>query len=120
MKTIRRGVFETNSSSTHSITICSKDEYDGWERGEFLISDSDNLLTKEEAIEELKNNKWFNKNHKDFDWNDTMAVNEILEENDYYTQNEYFNHGDLESFVDTYTTKNGEEVVAFGKFGYDG
>lgn len=28
MKQVRRGVFETNSSSTHSITICTEDEYE--------------------------------------------------------------------------------------------
>ena len=31
---IRRGVFETNSSSTHSLTMCSRDTYSKWERGE--------------------------------------------------------------------------------------
>ena len=25
---VRQGVFETNSSSTHTLTICSKDDYD--------------------------------------------------------------------------------------------
>ena len=29
---IRRGVFETNSSSTHSITMCSNKEYEKWEK----------------------------------------------------------------------------------------
>lgn len=27
---IRRGIFETNSSSVHSITMCSDDEYNKW------------------------------------------------------------------------------------------
>lgn len=27
---VRQGVFETNSSSTHTLTICSKDDYDSW------------------------------------------------------------------------------------------
>lgn len=27
-KQIRRGVFETNSSSVHSLTMCSSDEYE--------------------------------------------------------------------------------------------
>ena len=33
---IRRGVFETNSSSVHSLTMCSGDEYDKWAKGEFV------------------------------------------------------------------------------------
>lgn len=49
---IRRGVFEINSSSTHSLTMCSEDKF-------------------------------------------------------------------LESYWDSYTTKSGEKVVAFGQFGYD-
>lgn len=27
---IRRGVFETNSSSVHSLTMCMKSDYDKW------------------------------------------------------------------------------------------
>ena len=43
---IRRGVFETNSSSTHSITICTRDEYDKWKKGEFILDDyRDKLVT---------------------------------------------------------------------------
>ena len=33
---IRRGVFETNSSSVHSLTMCSGEEYKKWENGEIL------------------------------------------------------------------------------------
>ena len=36
MKQVRRGVFETNSSSTHSITICTEDEYEKFKRGELM------------------------------------------------------------------------------------
>lgn len=28
---VRQGVFETNSSSTHTLTICSKDDFDKWD-----------------------------------------------------------------------------------------
>jgi len=30
---IRRSVFETNSSSTHSITMCSNTDFEKWENG---------------------------------------------------------------------------------------
>ena len=33
MKTIRLGTFETNSSSTHSMVICSEEEYEKWANG---------------------------------------------------------------------------------------
>ena len=34
---IRRGVYETNSSSTHSLTMCSKEEFEQWKNGELLF-----------------------------------------------------------------------------------
>ena len=34
---IRKGVFETNSSSTHSLTMCLKSDYDKWANGELLL-----------------------------------------------------------------------------------
>lgn len=34
MLKIRHNVFETNSSSTHSITMCTKDQYEQWKNGE--------------------------------------------------------------------------------------
>lgn len=55
-KQIRRGVFETNSSSTHSITMCSEKEYDEFEKGNMYIErwGSHKLYTKEEMIEKFK------------------------------------------------------------------
>lgn len=35
---IRRRVFETNSSSVHSISICDKDNYDGWISGRLMYN----------------------------------------------------------------------------------
>lgn len=36
---IRRGVFETNSSSTHSLTMCSEEEFEQWKNGEQMSHD---------------------------------------------------------------------------------
>lgn len=36
-KQIRCGVFETNSSSCHSITMCMKSDYDRWEKDELYL-----------------------------------------------------------------------------------
>lgn len=35
--TIRRGVFETNSSSTHSLSIASKEDFDAWVNGKKMV-----------------------------------------------------------------------------------
>lgn len=48
---IRKNVFETNSSSTHSITLVKKEEYDKWVKGEYYIwVDSWEFISKEEAL----------------------------------------------------------------------
>lgn len=119
MKQVRREVFETNSSSTHSITLCMESDYDQWRKGEVLKSE-DSFITREEAIEELKKDKYFNKYNPDFDFTNTGKINEALKENGYYTYEQYWEDEYLEGYSDTYTTKNGETVVAFGKYGYDG
>lgn len=80
MKQIRVGVFETNSSSTHSITVCTKEEYEKLESG----------------------------NH------------EGLSDNMVESYSEYLENDDLESYKKTYKTPNGEEIVIFGNYGYDG
>ena len=38
-KQIRRGVFETNSSSMHSLTMCSEEEFEQWKNGELLFDE---------------------------------------------------------------------------------
>lgn len=45
---IRRGVFETNSSSTHSITICSPEDFELLKKGECNNEDL------QEAYEEMQ------------------------------------------------------------------
>lgn len=43
-KQIRRGVFETNSSSVHSLTMCTSSDYDKWKNGELVWSRWDDEL----------------------------------------------------------------------------
>ena len=43
MRQIRKGVFETNSSSTHSITICTQKEFNEFKSG-LLVLDWKNTL----------------------------------------------------------------------------
>ena len=38
MRQIRRNVFETNSSSVHSMTICMKSDFDKWVSGEVYLN----------------------------------------------------------------------------------
>ena len=38
MRQIRKNVFETNSSSTHTLAICTEDEYKDWQDGKLLFN----------------------------------------------------------------------------------
>lgn len=49
MINIRANTFETNSSSTHSITICTEEEYNKFINGELGVDFDGNLVPKEEA-----------------------------------------------------------------------
>ena len=121
-KSIRFGVFETNSSSTHSLTMCSKEDYVKWENGEVLLNEDsrwnklNQWVTKEEAIEHLKGKGYYDEDEH----SDDEDLETLLRENEFYSYGKYFDNEYLESFEDTYTTKDGEEIIAFGMFGYDG
>ena len=96
MRQIRYGVFETNSSSVHTLTVCSTEEYEGWENGELVYD-----IHKEELVS------------KD-------SINKERIKKGYLTYNEYDEqYEDCEYFEKTYITKNGEKIVAFGYCGYE-
>ena len=62
---VRAGTFETNSSSTHSIVICSKKQFDEWKAGRcFFNTETDKFVVpdmsrveeyKKEAVEQYEN-----------------------------------------------------------------
>ena len=112
MKVIRRNVFETNSSSTHSITMCSKEDFDAWKKGKMLLDECDGkFITKEAALAKLK------EQDEDLDLDDRDAVEDAMRDNEFLTYDDYMD-GELEQFERSYKTKGGETVVAFGRYGY--
>lgn len=121
-KQIRRNVFETNSSSTHSLTMCMECEYDKWEAGELLFWEDENKFgTKEEIIEEMKTMKWYSGSlrYPDVDWNDEDQVYDIFSDARVKTFEQYFENEYYETYAESYRTSSNETVVAFGYFGYD-
>lgn len=57
MKLIRQSIFETNSSSTHSLTLCMKDTYEKWKLGEVFYSvETGEFYTPEERKIAIKKN----------------------------------------------------------------
>lgn len=136
---IRRGVFETNSSSTHSLTICTQDEFEAWKNGELLYNSWDNEFVKGKSTIELTEEekaeveKEYNKNRRNnkfmmtwdmlSDEDKQELYNEYAEENydesEEYTYDRYMYGGYLESYTHRFTTPSGDKMVAFGKYGRD-
>lgn len=79
--------------------------------------EKNNFYTREEAIEFEKTNKY---EREDVNWTDEEEVNEILRENEFYDYEYFWNEycGDYEGYEETFTTPNGENVIAFGYYGY--
>lgn len=96
MFSIRKNVFETNSSSTHSICICTEEEYKKFRSGD-MVYDSYNgeLQFVSDKEKELEEDKYRYMSYEDMG---------------YYK--EYYSH--------PFVTPSGDKMVAFGEYGYDG
>ena len=128
MKTIRQGCFETNSSSTHSITLCMESEFEKWKNGELYWNRWDEKLVPKEEVEKefaeireefISENPGFDEN--DEEWQEELEKY-INEDGKIYYSYEDFNDYDYmeyETYEDSFKTPNGETVVAFGFYGND-
>lgn len=96
MKKIRIGTFETNSSSTHVLVMCSQEEYDKFINGEIRYY---NTYNSEGFVDE---------NNPKFD--DAETYEEFMPSEDDYL---------MEEFYEEYKTPSGEKVIAFGYHGND-
>lgn len=133
-KQIRRCVFETNSSSTHSMTMCLKSDYDAWQNGT-LLYDGNKFISVEEGQKE--NAEWLRKEGipeeaiEDYLKGDKTLVDlceeDLMSRWDLYelwrsdVEDEYYDEENYnETFFQSFTTPSGEVVVAFGEYGYNG
>ena len=119
---IRRGVFETNSSSVHSIAMCTGRDFDRWTNGELLFwEDEKKFGTREEIIDDLKKDTWYNGKlrYPNINWDDKDQVSDIFNDENIKTFNQYFQNDWFETYWEAYTTPGGENVVAFGYYGHD-
>ena len=141
---IRRSVFETNSSSVHSITMCTEKQYYDWvegllrfdERNEQFVpvipEEPDPPNFKEQAkqqyidcckdeefmmpwdmLSEKQKNNWYNRYRgyiKGSEDNQRVGITYVDWKHD---------NCDLETYLEKYTTPNGEKIVAFGAYGYN-
>lgn len=100
---IRYGVFETNSSSVHSLVVCTKEEFEKFKEGELYLDDYYNVFLDPQKADsqyasdrEMKEDGVF-KNYAEWiksqEWYDTFCQN--------------------------YTSPSGDELVMFGYYGHD-
>lgn len=115
---IRKSIFETNSSSTHSICICPIEDYEKFKNGELFYKNyDDELVTKQKVIDYLT--PLVDLDEVDFNTLDTEGFKDLLEElgEREYTTFEGLGFDEYETFENEYTTKKGDKIVAFGFYG---
>lgn len=140
MKQIRKNVFETNSSSTHSLCICTEEQFADWKNGNCLYDYWNEKMVANHVLDEYdykaaKAEYEANKSAYYKDWEDlpqntkdeyvrsSNAYNERYNRNSYdlLTFEDWKNRDlDLEGYEEHFTTPSGDKMVAFGKYGYDG
>lgn len=111
MLQIRQGIFETNSSSTHAISVCSKADWDMLQRGDAMINRDLQILPMQEA---LAKNEELSKyaESKGYDVEDYLMDCGYMNWDDLYESTNY-------EFYTRHSTISGVDVVAFGYYGYD-
>lgn len=106
---IRKNVFETNSSSTHSLVITTESEYEKFDKGE--------LVYCEWSQGPFKSGKFYPKTDVD---KYAEEMGDDFEESDFKTAKDFFENEYLEFFEEHYTTEHGDNIVVFGVYGYGG
>lgn len=137
MYQIRYGVFESNSSSTHSLCICTDEEYDKFVRGELGYNWIHNKLEPiapipQRVINEAIDHYKYTRNEYQKDWEDLSKEAQdryisryVREESDYDRDDDAmsydeFTDSELEYYANHFTTPSGDKMVAFGRYGFDG
>lgn len=103
---IRFGVFETNSSSVHSLTIVTAEEFEKFKAGDLIMFDKE-LMTKAQALEKAKKSQWY----------EDATIESLEDDGELKTFDDYSD--EYETYEKSYTTKSGDEIVAFGYYGHD-
>ena len=113
---VRNGLFETNSSSVHSLVMCSDSDFEKWKNGELVFDRGGDKLVSIDDPEYLKWKEDFEKHQtEDPDYYDDYCYRDYLSYED-------FNDYDIleyETFEQSYETDGGETVKAFGYYGHD-
>lgn len=145
MKQIRKNVFETNSSSTHTLAICTEDEYKDWKDGKLLfnkwretfVKNSIKITKQDREEAERCYTQYKGKYYKD--WSELTGAereeytyNHIAQqrrqekslsfEEDGLTYQEFMqncNNDGLETETSHYTSPSGDKLVITCAYGYN-
>ena len=123
MYKIRFNIFESNSSSTHTLIISTKEDYKKWKSGKlYLDAWHGELLTEEEVLKQLRNN--FQRYGRDINVENLKTeapdlFHEECRENGIYDLDDYYENDYLEEYEREYTSPSGDELVIWGKYGND-
>ena len=145
MKQIRKNVFETNSSSTQTLAICTEDEYKDWKDGKLLfnkwretfVKNSIKITKQDREEAERCYTQYKGKYYKD--WSELTdaereeyTYNHIAQqrrqekslsfEEDGLTYQEFMqncNNDGLETETSHYTSPSGDKLVITCAYGYN-
>ena len=115
---IRTGLFETNSSSTHALTVCSESTYEDWKAGKCYYDTWDKEIVSVEkayewkGFERDKKSELYDKRFLTYDEYNKYIIDGFEDENGWW-------YGDYDYIEKTLITENGDKVIAFGYYGQD-
>lgn len=112
-KIVRLNTFETNSSSSHSLTWCTEKQFEDWKNGKLYVDEWSNKFYTQEEYDEMV---------KGIAKDNNCSIEDVLEEprefelpeswDDYYDR-------DLEIDYYKYTTEHGDKIVAVCRYGQE-
>lgn len=137
MYQIRNGVFETNSSSTHSLCICTEEDFTKFENNEALWDKyKDSIVPIDKIPPQYVNRakKYYQAVQDSYmkNWDELSEENQnefivkefdSSESGDFLFEDKVFFDSwgvGLETFAQHFTTPSGDKMVVFGEYGYDG
>ena len=130
MMQIRYGIFETNSSSTHSLYFANDKEWNDFTAGKTLLDEDGNFILWKDAVEtviELEQDRtynpplWDEEKEKQLTPDEFRALSKEKQYNDFlkkYGYRSFESFGEyLEYYNESYTTKHGDHINVFGEYG---
>ena len=122
MKKIRRGIFETNSSSTHTLTICTEEEYKRYRDGEIgtlqypslvegTLYEGKKFFTKDEA----RNIEIDYFERRGEEWDEEWVEQEIGYDFTFSGSEADY----MEQYEEHFVTPSGDRMVVFGEYGWE-